>query len=177
MAIVSARRRARVLREGQPVDRYQLLAAEIHGYSYANYKDHLGIGNVRYDRLMPKVARTLERADKEGWSVERVARELKVDAEEAEDSLRAYRRARDVVDAENPAESFRWGVRQSIEHAVAEGLGDEASIERLVMQICYRAADLAYLLKQEGQSLSRYSRHLRREPDMEYYEGYFDESE
>lgn len=51
------------------------------------------------------------------------------------------------------------------------------AVEQLVTQICYRAADLAYLLKQEGTTLSRYSRHLRREPDMEYYEGYFDEEE
>ena len=45
------------------------------------------------------------------------------------------------------------------------------------MQICYRAADLAYLLKLEGSSLSRYSRHLRRDPDVEYFDGYFDEEE
>jgi hypothetical protein len=60
---------------------------------------------------------------------------------------------------------------------VAQGLKDEQAVERLVTQICYRAADLAYLLKQEGTTLSRYSRHLRREPDTEYSEGYFDEEE
>jgi hypothetical protein len=37
---------------------------------------------------------------------------------------------------ENAAESFRCGVRQSIEQAIAEGLGGEASVERLVEQIC-----------------------------------------
>lgn len=41
--------------------RYQLLAAEIFGYSYANYQDHLGIGNIRYDRLMPEEAKKLGR--------------------------------------------------------------------------------------------------------------------
>jgi hypothetical protein len=121
--------------------------------------------------------RALERADTEGWQVEKVARKLKVNTEQAADLLRAFRRARDVVDAENAAESFRWGVRQSIERALAEGLRDEASVERLVTQICYRAADLAYLLKREGQSLSRYSRHLRKEPGVGYYEGYFDEED
>jgi hypothetical protein len=165
----------RIDRREFAMKRIHLLAAEIFGYSYANYEDHLGIGNVRFDKLMPREARTLERAAKERWSTERIARELKCDQAEAAEALRCYQRARDVVDAENPAESFRWGVRQSIENAVKKGLRDEASIERLVTQICYRAADLALLLEREGQSLSRYSRHLRREPGVEYHEGYFEE--
>jgi hypothetical protein len=159
------------------MDRYQLLAAEIFCYSYANYEDHLGIENMRYEELMPDEARTLEHAETEGWPIGEVARRLKVDEKQAADLLRSFRRAREVVDAENAAESFRCGVRQRIEQAIAEGLGGEASVERLVEQICYRAADLAFLLKREGKSLSRYSRHLRREPDVEYYEGYFDEED
>jgi hypothetical protein len=157
------------------MDRIHLLAAEIFGYSYANYEDHLGIGNARFEKLMPDTARTLERAAAEGWPTERLARELDGDEAEAAESLRCYYRARDVVDAENPAESFRWGVRQAIENALKEGLADEPSVERLVTQICYRAADLALLLEREGQPLARYSRHLRREPGVEYHEGYFDE--
>jgi hypothetical protein len=116
------------------MDRHQLLAAEIYGYSYANYRDHLGIGNVRYEKLMPASARKLERAEAEGWSVEAVARELGVDQAEAATLLRAFLRARDVVDAENPADSFRWAVRQAVETAVAEGLRDEPSVERLATQ-------------------------------------------
>jgi hypothetical protein len=157
------------------MNRYHLLAAEIFGYSYANYQDHLGIGNIRYERLMPDDARTLERAVAESWPVERVARELQVDEAEAQEALRAFRRARDVVDAENPAESFRWAVRQVIERAIAEGLGDENAVEQLVTQICYRAADLGFLLDREHKRLSRYSRHLRREPGVQYGEGYFEE--
>jgi hypothetical protein len=80
-----------------------------------------------------------------------------------------------VIDAENAAESFRNAVRFVIRDAVAKGLSDEASIEDLVVQICYRAADLAMLLDMERQPLSRYSRHLRREADVDYPEGYFDE--
>ena len=53
--------------------------------------------------------------------------------------------------------------------------GSAEEVEKLVRQICYRTSDLAYLLKAEGSSLSRYSRHLRREPGVEYYDGYFDE--
>jgi hypothetical protein len=163
------------MREGQLVNRYQLLAAEIFGYSYANYQDHLGIGNIRYDKLMPDDARKLERAVAENWPMKRVARTLQVDEAEAQEALRAYQAARDVVDAENAAESFRCAVRQVVERAIKEGLGDENSVERLVTQICYRASDLGFLLEQENKPLARYSRHLRREPGVEYHEGYFDE--
>jgi len=157
------------------VNRAQLLAAEIFGYSFANYADHLGIGNVRYERLMPEDAETLETAEREGWPASQIAVALEVDVERAEGLLVAFQRAREVVDAENPAEAFRNGVRFSIWHALEEGLHDPESIEKLVTQICYRAADLAFLLEREGKTLSRYSRHLRREPGVEYYEGCFDE--
>jgi hypothetical protein len=157
------------------VNRTQLLAAEIFGYSFANYADHLGIGNVRFERLMPADAKTPETAEREGWPAAKIAAALEVDVERAEELLEAFQRAREIVDAENPAEAFRNGVRFSIWHAVEEGLRDPEAIEKLVTQICYRAADLAFLLEREGQTLSRYSRHLRREPGVEYYEGYFDE--
>ena len=157
------------------MNRAQLLAAEIFGYSFANYADHLGIGNVRYERLMPEDTETLELAEREGWPAAKIAAALEVDVERAEDLLAALQRAREIVDAENPAEAFRNGVRFSIWHALEEGLQDPESIEKLVTQICYRAADLAFLLEREGKTLSRYSRHLRREPGVEYYEGYFDE--
>jgi hypothetical protein len=157
------------------MNRYHLLAAEIFGYSYANYEDHLGIGNIRFEKLMPNDARTLERAGQEGWPTERVAQALGTDAENAAELVDAFRQAHAVVDAENPAESFRRAVRQVIEDAVSDGLEDEESREDLVTQICYRVADLAFLLDREKEPLSRYSRHLRREPDVEYQEGYFDE--
>jgi hypothetical protein len=157
------------------MNRYQLLAAEIFAYSYDNYQDHLGIGNVRFDKLMPEDARTLERAVAENWPVPKVARKLQVDEAQAQESLRAFRAALEVVDAENAAESFRCAVRQVVERAIRQGLSDENSIEQLVTQICYRAADLGFLLQREKKPLSRYSRHLRREPGVEYHEGYFDE--
>ena len=81
------------------------------------------------------------------------------------------------MEAENPAEAFRNGVRQSIQMAEELGLESAEDIEKLVRQICFRASDLAYLLKVEESSLSRYSRHLRREPDVEYHDGYFDEED
>lgn len=157
------------------MDREQLLAAEIFGYSFANYEDHLGIGNVRYERLMPETARTLEKAATENWATSRLAEELKLNVDEAEEFAEAFNRARQIVDAENPAESLRNAVRFSIQDAAEEGLHDAESIEALVTQICYRTADLAFLLKMREEPLFRYSRHLRKEPGVEYYEGYFDE--
>jgi hypothetical protein len=157
------------------MNRYQMLAAEIYSYSYDNYQDHLGIGNIRFDKLMPDDARILERAVAESWPVHKVARKLQVDEAQAQEALRVYRAALEVVDAENPAESFRCAVRQVVERAIREGLRDENSVEHLVTQICYRAADLSFLLAREKKPLSRYSRHLRREPGVEYHEGYFDE--
>lgn len=157
------------------MSRYHLLAAEVFGYSFANYEDHLGIGHERFETLMPQDAETLEHAHREHWPAAKVAESLSVDVKTAERLLSAFQRAIQVIDAENPAESFRNAIRFVIQDAVAEGLTDEESIEALVTQICYRAADLAMLLAMEGQPLSRYSRHLRREADVDYGEGYFDE--
>jgi hypothetical protein len=42
------------------------------------------------------------------------------------------------------------------------GLEDPEALDGLVGQICYRAADLGFLLGQEGHRLEQYSRHLRR---------------
>jgi len=155
--------------------REQLLAAEIFGYSFANYQDHLGIGNIRYEQLMPQAARTLESAAQENWSILRVAEELNMSVDDAEELTVAFDRARQIVDAENPAELFRNAVRFSIQDAAEEGLHDSESIEALVTQICYRAADLAFALEMRKESLIRYSRHLRKESGVEYHEGYFDD--
>jgi hypothetical protein len=143
------------------MSRQQLLAAETFHYSYANYDNHLGIGNIRFDKLMPDDVDTLERAEQEGWDDARLAQALDIEEEHVERWRRSYQRAKAIVDAPTPAESFRHGVRFSIEDAVEEGLSDEKQIEDLVVQVCYRAADLAYLLDMRGERLSGYSRELR----------------
>lgn len=143
------------------MSRQQLLAAETFHYSYANYDNHLGIGNIRFDKLMPDDVDTLERAEQEGWDDARLARALDIEEEHVERWRRSYQRAKAIVDAPTPAESFRHGVHFSIEDAVEEGLSDEKQIKDLVVQVCYRAADLAYLLDMRGERLSGYSRELR----------------
>lgn len=144
------------------MNREKLLAAETFSYSYANYANHLGIGHVRFEELMPQDVSYLEQAEREGWSLKKLARALECDAEIAERYRVFYTRAKDIVDAPNAAESFRRGVRYSILDAVEEGLNSEAQIERLVTQVCYRAADLAYLLDLEGRELAHYSENLRK---------------
>ena len=68
-------------------------------------------------------------------------------------------------------------MRQSIKSALEEDLDSPEAIENLVIQIYYRTADLGLLLDKKGHHLSQYSRHLRKEPDTRYYEGYFEEVE
>jgi hypothetical protein len=153
-----------------------MLAAEIFGYSFANYEDHLDIGHVRYEQLMPERVKVLERATQEKWPLAKTASELDISEADAQDLLSGYEQAVAVVDAENPAEFFRNAVRHVVRDAIAQGSSSEAEIEELVRQICYRAADLGYLLDSYGERLSRYSRHLRKEPDVEYHDGYFDEN-
>src|SRR2546427_13191358 len=121
---------------------------------------------------MPEDVEPLEPAGGEGGPAATIAAALEVDVERAEELLEAFQRAREVVDAENPAEAFRNGVRFSIWHALDEGLGDPEAIEKLGTRICYCAANLAFLLEREGKALSRYPRHLRRESGGGYYEGY-----
>lgn len=158
------------------LSRDQLLAAEMYGYSLANYYDHLGV-NIRFDNYMPKMVSILEQAEREKWPPKKIAAKAEVDVEDVDDWMDALRRAKQVIDADNPAESFRNGIRQDIETAVKNGLQDSEDIEKLVIQICYRASDMSYLLWNEGQPLSRYSRHLRVEPNVGYYDGYFDEGD
>jgi hypothetical protein len=143
------------------MDREKLLAAETFSYSYAHYADHLGIGHVRFEEMMPNDIRLLEKAERQGWSLARLAKALEVDEEIAERFRVSYTKAKDIIDTPHAAESFRRGVRYSIMNAVEEGLESEADIERLVTQICYRAADLAYLLDLEEKDLSDYSIDLR----------------
>jgi hypothetical protein len=145
------------------MDRRQMMAAEIFGYSYAHYADHLGIGHARYEDLMPEDVDLLERDGREGWEDARLARALEIEEDKVALWRRLYQEAKAIIDAPSPAESFRRGVRYSIQHAVERGLTDDQAIEKLVVQIGFRAADLGYLLDLGRERLSRYSEELRDE--------------
>jgi len=149
------------------LSRKQMLAAELFGYSYAHYADHLGIGNMRFEKLMPKDIDVLERAEREGWAVSRIAQALEIPEEKAAFWQRIFREGKEMVDAPTLAQSFRRGVCYSIQAAVEEGLTDQAAIERLVIQICYRAADLGFRLDMARQRLSDYSEELRDEREAD----------
>ncbi len=58
----------------QRLTRKQMLAAEVFGYSYDHYADHLGIGHERFEKLMPDDIDVLEQAEQEGWDAKRLAK-------------------------------------------------------------------------------------------------------
>jgi len=140
----------------------QLLTAETFAYSYANYADHLGV-NDRFDKYMPNDIKIIETIVGKGGGAEQVAAKLEIDKETAEGLLSNYIVAKEIVSADTAVDSFRLGVKQSILYALEEGLNIAEDIDKLVGQICYRAADLAYLLDMEEKELSDYSKYLRDE--------------
>jgi hypothetical protein len=151
------------------LDRWKLLAAETFSYSYDNYADHRG--NARFDRYMPEDVRILDRSIRESWPLSRVAAELERSQDHAAALLKAFHDAIEVVDAPSPAESFRRSVRQAIKRSLADGLDSDEKIDALVVQICYRAADLSFTLRTRNEPLHRYSEELRREPGVQYSNG------
>jgi hypothetical protein len=146
------------------MERKHFLAAELFGYSFANYANHLGV-NRRFDSFMPREVTILETAEREAWSDARVSHALERDIADIPEWREQFRCALAIVDAPTPAESFRRGVRDTIQRAIAGGLESPTSVEALVTQVCYRAADLAVLLDRAGKSLDDYSEELRAEGD------------
>lgn len=146
----------------------QMLAAEIYGYSYKNYVDHLAVENLRYTKLMPQAVKQLRQAITEKWSKQKIAEALEIESDQVDSYVTAYQDAMTIVFAENASESFRESVRQSIQKALAKGLSSDEQIDDLVVQICYRAADFGYLLDGEEKRLSDYSDWLTRENGVDY---------
>ena len=144
--------------------RIHYLAAEIFFYSYENYAGHLGL-NDRFDQLMPDQARFLDSAlDGDETDPAKLAAQLEVTEDELIEYLQRAKNARKIVDAKNSAEGFREGVKQSIEGALERGINGKTEIDTLTGQICYRAADLGFRLKESGEQLEVYSEDLRWEP-------------
>lgn len=144
----------------EKMNKTQLLAAETFAYSYANYADHLGI-NPRFDKYMPDDVKAIEKIVSSNGGADDIAAKLEVEKDVAENLLSSYLEAKKIVYADSAADSFRLAVKASILTAMEEGLNSAESIDRLVEQICYRTADLAYLLDMEKKELSDYSEYLR----------------
>lgn len=147
--------------------RAELIAAEVYGYSYQHYQEKLEMNHPRFRKFMPDTIPILEKAEKETWTKEKLSQALDIPAEQIPGLLDSFRQAIDIVDSSNPAESFRRSIKHSIINALSEGLKNEKEIEKLVVQICYRAADLGYLIDQKGKRLTDYSIDLRCEPGIE----------
>lgn len=147
------------------MNRYHFLAAELFSYSFDNYAQHLGIGNLRFEQLMPDAARNLERAVKEGWSDGQVAQVLDCAVADVPEWRKRYQDAVEVVDARSPAEGFRNAVRQSLAAELAQRQLADAELESAVQQVCYRVADLSFVLQRRKEELSNYSEELREEMD------------
>ena len=143
------------------MERKHILAAELYSYSLENYRNHLGIGNERFESLMPRDATLLERAESEQWSDDQIAKRLEVDHETVPEWRQNYLRAKSITDAADPAESFRIGIRFLIQDALKKDIAGAEDIESLVEQICYRVSDMAVLLELREESLSKYSDKLR----------------
>ena len=154
--------------KSQEMTEQEILAAELYNYSYNNYADHIEVGNERFTRLMPETVRKFEAVEREKWSRSRIAEELEIEEKEVDRWLENFKRAKDIVFAKNASESFRCSVKYIVKYALARGLDTDEAVDDLVIQICYRAADLGYLLDLEGKNLSDYSDWLCREKDVDY---------
>jgi hypothetical protein len=79
------------------MNRDHFLAAEIFSYSFANYENHLGIGHKRFEAIMPKFAKQLELAVKEGWSDAKIASELEIEESKVGNWKESLSRAADTT--------------------------------------------------------------------------------
>jgi hypothetical protein len=145
------------------MERKHILAAELYSYGLENYRNHLGIGNSRFETLMPQDAILWERAESERWSDDQIAIEMEVERDSVPEWRQKYMRAKSIVDAADPAESFRIGLRFLIQDALENGISSSEDIDDLVTQICYRTSDMSVLLGLREESLSKYSDALRQE--------------
>ncbi len=90
------------------------------------------MGAQRFSQLMPEDIDILEKAENENWSLEQLSDALEMDLVKTDFLRREYDKAKEIIDAPSPAESFRRGVRHSIRHALNEGLdSDEDLIEAI----------------------------------------------
>jgi len=144
---------------GELLSRDKFLAAEVYNYSLENYAAHRG--NFRFDWLMPRSIEILEALEEARIDRSQAQKMLKVSSEELKELESHFSQALLVVDAKNEAESFKEGLRQSLERALEEGLDSPEAKEKFLAQACYRAADLLYLLESKDRELTCCSEDLR----------------
>jgi hypothetical protein len=142
------------------MERIHYLAAELFGYSYENYNGKLEIKHVRFTKYMPETVRKLEKALDENWIDSKIAKELEIEIEEVSKWKDAYRSANRIVKNTHAGAFFKSAIRESVLHALDLGLSEEKDIDILIEQICYRTADLGFLLKVEDKKLSDYFDYL-----------------
>lgn len=141
--------------------RVHYIAAEMFGYSYDNYYEKVEMGHIRFTKYMPDNVRMMEKAEKEQWSDVRLAKQLEVEIGKLVEFKSAYADAVRIVDADNSANAYIEGIKQSLKNAIEAGLESEADFNQLVSQILYRTADLSLLLREEEKELWEYSQIFR----------------
>jgi len=147
---------------------HQLLTAELFDYSYDNYADHLEVGNARFKKIMPEFCATLGEAIDNKLPKEKIAQRLKIDPDKVDSWIKSYKDSAEIVNAVNPSEAFRISLQKIMYGKMKENLDTKEKIDDLIIQICYRVADLGYLLELEKSELSDYSDWLRRDKDVDY---------
>jgi hypothetical protein len=143
------------------MERKHFLAAQIYGYSYTHYAENLNRENVRFTTLMPEEVDILEQAERENWEPSRLADTLGIEEAKVNIWQDLYETSRQIVDASSCIDSFRNSLRSILHDVASESLNDDEVIERVVAQICFRTADLGFLLDIENKRLSEYANLLR----------------
>jgi hypothetical protein len=143
--------------------RDHLLAAEIFAYSFADYAKNLQDGHIRFKEEMPNTVRNLEKAENENWPDEDLATAINMDMAKTLLWKKRFRHALEVVDAPDPVTAFRNAVRQSIANELGRHQLGDAELESAVTQVCFRTADLSFVLDMGQMNLSDCSVDLRSE--------------
>ncbi|MGK7396769.1 MAG: hypothetical protein ACNS62_19490 [Candidatus Cyclobacteriaceae bacterium M3_2C_046] len=130
------------------MDKYKLLAAEMNGFRYADYYNHLG--NLHFDTILPNEVKRLEKAAQENWSDDQISRELKLDREVARKKLRKYKLAKKLIESPGLAEFLRRSLRETLKTCASIS---EEEQEQMVENICQRMTDLGFMLERRNQQL------------------------
>lgn len=147
------------------MNRVDLIAAEVFGYSFDHYQDRIDIRNKRFTKYMPDDIILIEKSISKGKSNKDLAKALKISEEKVEQYKSKYFNAIKVVDSKNAGESYKEGLKITLENFIKRNKLNEQNIDELIQEILYRTTDFAYLLRKENKSISDYS-HAFRHDDL-----------